>query len=249
MFYDWLVFVHIVGVLGFVFAHGVAAAMALRLRNERNPDRIRALLDVSSSSLGVLYAAILLLLVGGVWAGFEGDWWDEGWIWVALGTFVANLLFMYAYAATYYKRVREVMTAKPITIEAAALVGEAARMMKERDIGDVIVMNDGAMCGVVTDRDICMAVATNYRPAAQIAVREVSTGRLFTCKLDDDVKRALDVMRTETVRRLPVVDTEGKLQGIISLNDLALAARPEGRSRNNGVAYGDLVSTMQAISH
>lgn len=110
MFYDWLVLVHIVGVLGFVFSHGVAAAMALRLRHERNPDRIRVLLQVSSSSLAVLYISILLLLAGGVWAGFEGDWWGEGWIWVALGLFAANLAFMYAYAAPFYKRVREVMT-------------------------------------------------------------------------------------------------------------------------------------------
>ena len=107
--YDWLVLIHILGVLGFVFAHGVSAAMALRLRHERNPDRIRVMLQISSSSLGVFYVSILLLLVGGVWAGFSGDWWGQGWIWVALGLFIANMAFMYAYAAPYYKRVREVM--------------------------------------------------------------------------------------------------------------------------------------------
>lgn len=108
--YEWLVLIHIVGVLGFVFTHGVSAAMALRLRHERNPDRIRVMLQISSSSLAVLYFSILLLLVGGVWAGFNGHWWGEGWIWVALGVFVANLVFMYVVPVPYYKKIREVMT-------------------------------------------------------------------------------------------------------------------------------------------
>lgn len=108
--YEWLVLVHIVGVLGFMFTHGVAAAMALRLRHERNPDRIRVMLQVSSSSLAIFYASILLLLGGGIWAGFNGHWWGEGWIWVALGLFVFNLVFMWAVASPYYKKIREVMT-------------------------------------------------------------------------------------------------------------------------------------------
>jgi hypothetical protein len=107
--YRWLVFIHIVGVLGFVFAHGVSAAMALRLRHERNPDRIRVLLQISGSSTSVFYLSIGLLLIGGVWAGFSGGWWDAGWIWVALGVFIANMVFMYALATPYYKRIRQVM--------------------------------------------------------------------------------------------------------------------------------------------
>lgn len=108
--YRWLVFIHIIGVLGFLFTHGVTAAMALRLRHERNPDRIRVLLQVSSSSLGLFYLSVALLLLGGVWAGFRGNWWGFGWIWVALGVFVANMVFMYVAASRYYKRIREVMT-------------------------------------------------------------------------------------------------------------------------------------------
>jgi hypothetical protein len=108
--YEWLVLVHILGVLGFMFTHGVTAAMALRLRHERNPDRIRVMLQISSSSLAVFYVSILLLLGGGIWAGFNGHWWDQGWIWIALGVFVANMIFMYATPARYYKKIREVMT-------------------------------------------------------------------------------------------------------------------------------------------
>jgi len=108
--YEWLVLAHIIGVLGFMFTHGVAAAMALRLRHERNPDRIRVMLQVSSSSLSVFYVSMLLLLGGGIWAGFNGHWWGEGWIWVALVLFLVNLIFMYAVPAPYYKKLREIMT-------------------------------------------------------------------------------------------------------------------------------------------
>jgi hypothetical protein len=108
--YEWIVLIHIVGVLGFMFSHGISAAMALRLRHERNPDRIRVMLQISSSSLGVFYVSTLLLLGGGIWAGFNGRWWGQGWIWVALGLFVANLIFMYVVPVPYYKKIREVMT-------------------------------------------------------------------------------------------------------------------------------------------
>jgi hypothetical protein len=108
--YEWIVLIHIVGVLGFMFSHGISAAMALRLRHERNPDRIRVMLQISSSSLGVFYVSTLLLLGGGIWAGFNGRWWGQGWIWAALGLFVANLIFMYVVPVPYYKKIREVMT-------------------------------------------------------------------------------------------------------------------------------------------
>lgn len=108
--YELFKFIHIVGAFGFVLAHGVSAAMALRLRHERNPDRIRVLLQVSSSSLGIFYVSILVLLVGGIVLGFDLNLWGSvGWIWVALGTFVATMIVMWVVASPYYKKVRTVM--------------------------------------------------------------------------------------------------------------------------------------------
>jgi hypothetical protein len=108
--HEWIVLIHIVGVLGFMFSHGISGAMALRLRRERNPDRIRAMLEISESSFGVFYGSIFLLLGGGIWAGFNGRWWGHGWIWVGLGLFVANMVFMYVVPVPYYKRIREAVT-------------------------------------------------------------------------------------------------------------------------------------------
>jgi hypothetical protein len=105
--YDWWVFLHIAGAFGFLMAHGVSAGIALKLRRERELERIRALLDLSVASVGALYGSLLVLLAGGIVAGFVGHWWGSGWIWTALGVLVALMVAMYALASTYYNRVRE----------------------------------------------------------------------------------------------------------------------------------------------
>jgi uncharacterized membrane protein len=107
--YDWWLFIHIVGVLGFVMAHGTSAGVAFQLRHERNPDRIRALLQLSTSSTSVFYLSILVLLVAGVVMGFRGHWWSQGWIWTALIVLFATMGAMYAVATPYYRRVRRIM--------------------------------------------------------------------------------------------------------------------------------------------
>lgn len=115
LLYQWMVFLHITGVFGFLIAHGVSVGVAFRLRRERDPRRIMALLDLSSASVTGLYVGLLLLLTGGVIAGFtpgsDGSWWDEGWIWVSLGTLVVVTIAMYAVATGYYKRLRLVVGA------------------------------------------------------------------------------------------------------------------------------------------
>jgi hypothetical protein len=109
--YDWWVFIHIVGVVGFVLAHGVSTGIALQVRKERSAERIRALLDVSASATGVFYATTFLLLLGGVAAGINGHWFDQqAWISVALGVFAALMVFMWAVTAPYYRRLRQAMT-------------------------------------------------------------------------------------------------------------------------------------------
>ena len=105
--YSWLVFLHILGVFGFLMAHGVSASVAITLRRERNPERIRSLLDLSSSSIGILHSSIFLLLLTGIINGFIGQWWGRGWIWVSLGLLIAVYVYMGIAASSFYGRVRK----------------------------------------------------------------------------------------------------------------------------------------------
>jgi hypothetical protein len=82
--YLWLVFLHVIGVFGFLIAHGVSAGVYFALRRERNMDRIRLLLQMSSGTVRVMGGSLLLLLIMGIITGFMGQWWSHGWIWLSL---------------------------------------------------------------------------------------------------------------------------------------------------------------------
>lgn len=105
--YRWWVFVHIVGVVGFLLAHGTSATIALRIRQERDVARIQALLELSSATIGALYISIVLILTGGIIAGFLGHWWTEGWIWASLGVLIGLIVAMYPLGTNYFDKVRE----------------------------------------------------------------------------------------------------------------------------------------------
>lgn len=95
-----------VGALGFLAAHGATAAVAMRLRKERDPAKIRALLGLSRSTRPWMYVSLLLLIAAGVVAGFQGHWWDQGWIWTALILLVVLLVAAFPLAVPYYVKVR-----------------------------------------------------------------------------------------------------------------------------------------------
>ena len=105
--YGWLILLHVFAVFGFLMAHGVSMSVAFALRRERNPERIRTLLDHSGNSIGILYISILILLLTGVIGGFMGRWWGRGWIWAALFLLIAMLAFMSIYGSGYYGQVRK----------------------------------------------------------------------------------------------------------------------------------------------
>ena len=125
----------------------------------------------------------------------------------------------------------------------------AAKMMWDSDCGALPVLNvEGHVMGMITDRDICMAAATKNKPASDITVWETISGKVYTCQLSDDVHTALDIMKREKVRRLPVVDEDGVLQGIVAMNDFVLLAADAKGAKAPAVSYEDVVRTMKAIS-
>jgi hypothetical protein len=110
--HPWFVYLHIAGVFGFLMAHGVSAGVALRLGSEREPERIRALLDLSGHAIRFMYLALLLLLAGGVAAGFSGGWWGQLWIWAALVVLVLIFVGMQVRGSGYYTSLRKAIGAQ-----------------------------------------------------------------------------------------------------------------------------------------
>jgi plastocyanin/uncharacterized membrane protein len=104
----WWVFLHIAGAFGFLMAHGVSAYVTLRLPKERDPARVSQLLELSASSVGFMWNSIGLLLIGGIAAGFTGQFWGQGWIWAAIVILVVVTGAMYAMGTTWAKRLRTI---------------------------------------------------------------------------------------------------------------------------------------------
>jgi hypothetical protein len=92
--YPWLVFLHILGVLGFLMAHGVTIFAFFALRRERNLERICMLLEMSRSTLVLVDISILVLLISGITAGFLGHFWSRAWIWVSIVLLIAIFVSM-----------------------------------------------------------------------------------------------------------------------------------------------------------
>lgn len=139
-------------------------------------------------------------------------------------------------------KVNEIMTAEPRTCTPDMSVAAAARQMWEADCGILPVVQDGKLVGVVTDRDMYIALATRNQRPSDLPVGEVASTVVITCGPDDDVKTALGQMKRAMVRRLPVVDAGGSVVGIISTDDLVRVAGPRKAVRND-----DVIDTLQAI--
>jgi hypothetical protein len=105
--YPWVVFIHVAAAFLFVMGHGASMWTSDQIRRERDATRIRALLELSSRSLGLVYVSLLTLLIAGIAAGIMGGHFSRGWIWAAIVVLVTIIVLMYALASRYYGRVRE----------------------------------------------------------------------------------------------------------------------------------------------
>ena len=120
-------------------------------------------------------------------------------------------------------KVKEIMTQAAVCCGPETNVGRAVELLWERNVGMLpVVGNDGKLIGVVTDRDLCIAMGTRNRLPGDLTVGEVATRQVFVCKPDDDVHEALSIMSTNQIRRLPVVNNDGVPQGILSMDDLVV---------------------------
>jgi CBS domain-containing protein len=143
-------------------------------------------------------------------------------------------------------RVEEIMTPGPKTCRASDYLSTVAELMWEHDMGCVPVVDDrGRLVGVITDRDVCMAAYTQGLTLYEIPVLTVMAKKAVWVRRDDDVEVALERMREAQVRRLPVIDVDWQVVGLISINDLIREARPANVAV--GITDEAVIKTLRAI--
>ena len=118
-------------------------------------------------------------------------------------------------------RIRELMTESPRTVSSDATVVEAARVMRDDDFGLVPVVDGDRLVGTVTDRDIAIRVVAEERDPSSTIVREITSADLVTIDPEQELGEALRLMAQHQVRRLPVVEEDGRLVGIVAQADVA----------------------------
>lgn len=140
-------------------------------------------------------------------------------------------------------KVKDIMTSEPETCTPRTTLASAAHLMWEADCGILPVVDDGKLVGVVTDRDMFIALATRDRRASTVTVGEVFNRPVLTCEPEDDVHDAMATMHQGHVRRLPVVGFGGTVLGVISMNDIVLATTSAAKELRSD----EVVETFQAI--
>lgn len=145
-------------------------------------------------------------------------------------------------------KVKEIMTVNAKACTLTDNLADAARSMWDGDCGILpVVAEGGKVVGLITDRDICMAAAIQGRHLENIAIEDVTSGKVVACHPEDDVRVALKTMQENKVRRLPVVGDDETLEGMLSMNDIVVNAEEVSDKKHARVTYADVVQTYQAI--
>lgn len=143
-------------------------------------------------------------------------------------------------------KVKDIMTPNAKAIWLTESLADAAQIMWDNDCGVLPIIKDGRkVIGMITDRDICMAVAMRDKNPSGVSVEEVMTGEVYSVDPDDEIDQALLAMQEHKIRRLPVVNVEGELEGILSMNDVVLHAK--AGEDEDAIDYDDVVKTYHAI--
>lgn len=146
-------------------------------------------------------------------------------------------------------KVRNLMRRIPRCTTPDESLAAAGRTMAEAGVGVLPVIDaDEKVIAVITDRDVCCALAREDRRPSELRVGAIASAPALTCGASDDVSKALATMRAFAVRRLPVIDAAGRIDGILSLDDVVLAAHLLAEKESGGVpTYVEVIETLRAI--
>jgi CBS domain-containing protein len=144
--------------------------------------------------------------------------------------------------------VSKLMSAVVETVRSEDSMQHAARLMAEHGVGCLpVVDRDRRLTGIVTDRDICLRAASKDQPLSSISVAEAASRDIHFISTTDSVAKAERIMRRHQIRRLPVLDRDKRVAGVLSLNDIARAGAMAQWSGERGLSAGDVVETLAAI--
>ena len=123
------------------------------------------------------------------------------------------------------KKCNEVMTKNPVCCLPNDMVAKVAKSMKSKNVGSIPVIDNEKtrkLVGIVTDRDLALKIVAKELDAKSTKVEAVMTRKVVTCSAEDDLQKALDAMSEHQLRRIPVVDNDNKILGIIAQADVAM---------------------------
>lgn len=118
-------------------------------------------------------------------------------------------------------KVKDVMHKGAAYVAPNTLVREIAKRMREADVGAIPVKANGQLLGIVTDRDITCRAVANGKDPGRMTAKDVMTGKVACCGPDDDVKKVIKTMGAKRIRRLPVIDSDRNIVGMVSLGDIS----------------------------
>ena len=119
------------------------------------------------------------------------------------------------------RKIRDVMTSNPKSVEPSTPVQEVARLMRDQDVGPIPIVENGSVTGIVTDRDIVLKVVAEGKDPSSATVKEIASRDLITVDPEQTLDEALRLMAKHQVRRLPVCEEDGRLVGIVAQADIA----------------------------
>jgi CBS domain-containing protein len=144
--------------------------------------------------------------------------------------------------------VADVMSGEVASCAPDTSLGEAARRMWQRDVGCLVVIDQGRVVGVLTDRDACMSGYFEGRRLDEIPAAKAMSKELHVCTPDSPLRLVARMMKEQRIRRMPVLDREGQLVGIVTLGDLARAATSGRDDDSVAIRSEDVATTLAAIT-
>ena len=145
-------------------------------------------------------------------------------------------------------KVKDIMMGTPYHCQPDTNLGSATELMWNANCGFLPVKStEGKVIGVITDRDICVALGTRNRPAGEVTVAEVLTDKLYSCAPDDDIHMALQTLKEAAIRRLPVISPNGTLVGVLSIDDILVRAEPSSLGKTPELSSDEVVRTFRSI--